>query len=265
MPEVSGPRPQDGRVAIVTGAATGIGFAVAQAFGNAGAHTVLADRDGDAAQKAAGRIIENGAAAESVEVDIRDLAAVKALAADVARRCGRIDALVNNAGITIPGDLFSTTEEAWDAIQDVNLKGTFFCMQAVAAVMRDQGSGAIVNMASISGKGYRSTIAYAASKGGVLAITRIAAQELGPFGVTVNAIAPGFTADTAVMRRAIQAHACAQGVGEEQVIEEIAAVTARRRLVRPEEIGALAVFLASPAAAMITGQSVNIDGGLVFD
>jgi NAD(P)-dependent dehydrogenase (short-subunit alcohol dehydrogenase family) len=138
-------------------------------------------------------------------------------------------------------------------------------MQAAARVMREQGHGAIINMASISGKGYRSTIAYAASKGGVLAMTRIAAQELGPFGVTVNALVPGFTADTSVMQRAIDALATARELPPDQVISEIASVTARRRLVRPEEVAAMAVFLAGPLATMITGQSVNIDGGLVFD
>jgi NAD(P)-dependent dehydrogenase (short-subunit alcohol dehydrogenase family) len=254
-----------GTVAVVTGAGAGIGRSVAHGFAEAGALVVVADLDGSAAAEVVTEIADAGGTAEAARIDVRDVAATRELVERVADRHGSLDTLVNNAGVTIPGDLLGTTEENWDAIHAVNLRGNFFCMQAAARVMREQGRGAIINMASISGKGYRSTIAYAASKGGVLAMTRIAAQELGPYGVTVNALVPGFTADTSVMQRAIDALAAARDVPSGEVITEIASVIARRRLVRPEEIAATAVFLAGPLATMITGQSVNVDGGLVFD
>jgi NAD(P)-dependent dehydrogenase (short-subunit alcohol dehydrogenase family) len=253
------------KVAIVTGSGTGIGQSVAHAFAEAGAVVIVLDVDGSAARAVADEIVADGGTAEATQADVRRTETLGELMTGVAGRHGSLDVLVNNAGITIPGDLLGTTETNWDAIQNVNLKGSFFCMQAAARVMREQGSGAIINMASISGKGYRSTIAYAASKGGVVAMTRIAAQELGPFGVTVNALVPGFTADTSVMQRAIDALAAQRDVEADVIIDEIASVTARRRLVRPEEIAATAVFLAGPLATMITGQSINIDGGLVFD
>jgi 3-oxoacyl-[acyl-carrier protein] reductase len=262
MPEA---RQLSGKVSIVTGSGTGIGRSVARAFAEVGSVVIVLDVDATAARVVADEIVAAGGTAEAVGADVRRTETLAQLIADVAGRHGSLDVLVNNAGITVPGDLLGTTEANWDAIHGVNLRGSFFCMQAAARVMREQGSGAIINMGSISGKGYRSTIAYAASKGGVVAMTRIAAQELGPFGVTVNALVPGFTADTSVMQRAIDALAAKREVAADVVIDEIASVTARRRLVRPEEIAAAAVFLAGPLATMITGQSINIDGGLVFD
>lgn len=257
------------RTVVVTGGAAGIGRATVLAFALDGASVVIADQNEAAAavvaRHAAAVGAESGGGAESIIVDLADVASVRSMVNAVSERFGAVDVLVNNAGITIPGDVASTTESSWDAINAVNLRGMFFVMQGFSSGMRKRGSGAIVNVASISGKGYRSTIAYAASKGGVVAMTRVAAQELGPFGVTVNSVAPGFTDETAVMQEAVAAMASLRCVGTDVVTSEIVSSTALRRLVRPEEIAATVLFLASPGAAAITGQSINVDCGLVYD
>jgi NAD(P)-dependent dehydrogenase (short-subunit alcohol dehydrogenase family) len=254
-----------GKIALVTGGATGIGRAISYALAAAGAHVCVADLNEAAAHKVALEIAGQGGSADSVLIDVRLLDQMGEVIDQVAAHRGSLDILVNNAGITIPGDLQATTEENWDAIHKVNLKGSFFCMQAAARVMREQKRGAIINIASISGKGHMGTIAYAASKGGVIAMTRVAAQELGPFGISVNSLAPGFTANTQVMQRAVDSWAAKRGVETKTVINEIVSVVARRRLVDPSEVAAAVVFLASPLATMITGQSINVDGGLIFD
>jgi NAD(P)-dependent dehydrogenase (short-subunit alcohol dehydrogenase family) len=254
-----------GKFALVTGGATGIGRAISSALATAGAHVCVADINEAAAHTAALEITGHGGSADSVLIDVRLLDQMSKVVDQVAAHRGSLDILVNNAGITIPGDLQTTTEENWDAIHKVNLKGSFFCMQAAARVMREQRRGAIVNLASISGRGHMSTIAYAASKGGVIAMTRVAAQELGPFGVSVNAIAPGFTANTQVMQRAIDARAAKRGLEPKAVLNELVSSVARRRLLDPSEVAAVAVFLASPLATMVTGQTINVDGGIMFD
>jgi NAD(P)-dependent dehydrogenase (short-subunit alcohol dehydrogenase family) len=250
---------------VVTGAGAGIGRGIALAFAACGDRVLCVDVDASAAQDVAKAIEAEGGTAVAVAADLREPAESRRIVDEAVARFGGLDVLVNNAGVTMPGDLLSTTEEGWDAIHSINLRGAFFCMQAAARRMKEQGSGRIINLASISGKGYKSTIAYSASKGGVVAMSRVAAQELGPFGVTVNSIAPGFTAGTAVMQRAIEATAQKLGQPVEAVAAQIASVTSTRRFVEIDEVAATAVFLASPAAASITGQSINVDGGLVFD
>jgi NAD(P)-dependent dehydrogenase (short-subunit alcohol dehydrogenase family) len=250
---------------VVTGAGAGIGRGIALAFGAGGDRVLCVDVDSSAAHDVAKSIEADGGAALAVAADLRKPAESRRIVDEAVARFGRLDVLVNNAGVTVPGDLLSTTEEDWDAIHSINLRGAFFCMQAAARVMKEQGSGRIINMASISGKGYKSTIAYSASKGGVVAMSRVAAQELGPFGVTVNSVAPGFTSGTAVMQRAIDATAEKLGKPIEDIAAQIASVTSTRRFVEIDEVAGTVVFLASPAAASITGQSINVDGGLVFD
>ncbi|MDH4147723.1 MAG: SDR family NAD(P)-dependent oxidoreductase, partial [Acidimicrobiia bacterium] len=181
----------DGKVAIVTGIAAGMGTAIAQAYAAEGAIVVGTDID-DEAGTAVMAGCDNGS---YLHCDVGDVAAVRALVDEVAASQGRIDILVNNAGVTKSLGFFDVTEADWDRIHRVNARGLFFCMQAVAAKMAEAKSGRIVNIASIAGKGYRGTsnVAYAGSKGAVIAMTRIAAAQLARYDVNVNSICPGAT------------------------------------------------------------------------
>jgi NAD(P)-dependent dehydrogenase (short-subunit alcohol dehydrogenase family) len=180
-------------------------------------------------------------------------------------RFGRLDVLVNNAATTRAIDFFDVSEEDWDRILQLNAKGYFFAMQAAAAKMAAR-SGSIVNIASIAGKGWKETsnIAYASSKGAVIAMTRIAATRLGPAGVRVNAICPGMT-KTEMMVSWLAGRAAQQGVSQEALLAEMAQQVPLRLLNEPADVAAAVVFLGSQASRTITGQSLNVDGGILFD
>lgn len=248
------------RISVVTGAAKGIGRAIAEALLDAGDAVIGLDVDADAMA---------GAPFEGRVADCSDLGVIDRTFAEIAAAHGRIDVLVNNAGVTRRADMMDLTEADWDRIVGLNAKGVFFCQQAAARQMLDQSSahdGRIINIASIAGKGYpdSSNAIYAASKGAVITMTRMAAHRLGPHGITVNAICPGIT-ETDIFQGIVARDAETRGVPYDDVHAEKVANVPMRRTNTTAEIASLVVFLASAGARNITGQALNIDGGLVMD
>jgi NAD(P)-dependent dehydrogenase (short-subunit alcohol dehydrogenase family) len=256
----------EGRTAIVTGAGQGIGRATALALARAGADVAVVDVDHTSATGTADAITALGRRSLALEADVGDVGAVDKMVAQVADAFGGIDVLVNNAGVTRRAYIMDLTEADWDRIMRVNGKGVFFCLQRVAREMIPRRRGAIVNIASIAGKGYAGTsnAIYAASKGAVIALTRIAALQLAPHDINVNAICPGITV-TALSKDNLAVRARDEGVSLEEMERRRNAAIPLARANDPEDIANLAVFLASPAARNITGQSVNVDGGIRLD
>ena len=239
-----------GKRALVTGANTGIGQAIAVALADAGADIALAGRSAPAETMAL--IAASGRKVVDLRADLSTIAPVDALVDGTVASLGGIDILVNNAGIIRRNDLADFTEEDWDAVIDTNLKTLFFLSQAAARVMMRQGSGKIINIASLlSFQGGIRVPSYAAAKSGVAGLTKALANELAPKGVQVNAIAPGYitTNNTAALQ--------ADETRNRQIMERIPA----GRWGRPEDIAGAAVFLASGAADYVTGHVLAVDGG----
>jgi len=254
------------RVAVVTGAGSGIGKATALALARAGARVAVVDVDGAAAKTTAEAIAALGTRGLALETDVGDLVAIDRMVQAVTAALGGIDVLVNNAGITRRAYIMDLTEQDWERIMRVNAKGVFFCLQRVAREMIPRRRGRIINIASIAGKGYAGTsnAIYAASKGSVISLTRTAAQQLARHDINVNAICPGVTV-TALSEANVAVRARDEGLSLEEMTRRRNAVIPLGRPNDPEDVAALAVFLASPAARNITGQSLNVDGGIVFD
>ena len=240
-----------GRVAIVTGAARGIGFAIAERLSTAGAHVVVADIAEDGATAAAERLSEGGGKAVGVAADVTSPDEVRALVDRALESFDAVDVLVNNAGITGPdAPLWETTDEDWEKVLGLNLTGVFYCCRAVAPHMRERGSGAIVNVASISGKeGNPNMIPYSVSKAGVICLTKALAKEVIHDGVRVNAVAPGVI-ETPLLEQL-----------QPEAIEYMRSKVPMGRMGRPEEVAAVLHFLASDAASFVTGQTYDVSGG----
>lgn len=244
------------QLAIVTGAAGGIGAAIARRLADEGATVVLVDRDAAAVAALSDALAADGLTAEAVAADVTDAAAVDGFVAEAAERHGRLDVLVNNAGVTRDNLLFKLTEEEWDTVLDVNLKSAFLCARAAQRVMVPARAGAIVSLSSRSALGNRGQANYAAAKAGVKALTSTLALELGPFGIRANAVAPGYIA-TAMT----DATARRMGLEPEEHRARAAAVTPLRRVGAPEEVASVVAFLASEDASYVSGQTIEINGG----
>lgn len=244
-----------GHVAVVTGAAGGLGRAFALGLAEAGARVAAADRNAAGATETVGLIAESLGEGLAVEVDVSDLASTEHMAAEVVDRWGRIDVLVNNAGIYASlqrKPFFEITPAEWDLVMDVNLKGTWLCSRAVFPAMRDNG-GSIVNISSATFySGSANWSHYVASKGGIIGLTRSLAREAGDYGIRVNAIAPGFTL-TEASRHVIE-DADTYGVSR----------GALKRAEQPDDLVGTLMFLASSASKFVTGQTLIVDGGRQF-
>jgi 3-oxoacyl-[acyl-carrier protein] reductase len=241
------------QIALITGAGRGIGRAIALKFAAAGADIVCADCNAENAQKVAGEVRALGRKAWAQTVDVAAAASVAAAAEKILAETGKVDILVNNAGVTRDGLLMRMSEADWDTVLSINLKGAFLFTQALSRAFLKQRSGRIINISSVIGLiGNAGQCNYAASKAGLLGLTKAAAKEFASRGVTVNALAPGFieTDMTASLSAELKAG----------MLDRIPL----KRLGRPDDIAEGALFLAGPGAAYITGQVLAIDGGMVM-
>ena len=255
-----------GKRAIVTGAGQGIGRAIALALAEAGANVAIADLNEQKAKEAASGIEKLGRKNLALKTDVSSMADIDRMITETVREFGSLDVMVNNAGVTRYAPIMELTEADWDSMHRVNAKGTFFAMQRAARQMIEQGNGGrIINIASISGKAFPggSNAAYAASKAAVIVMSSVAALQLGQHNINVNAICPGIT-DTPLGDNIILQGAKVHNESTDDFIKRRTAPIPLGRQNEPEDIAAMAVYLAGPGGRNITGQSINVDGGLVM-
>lgn len=240
-------------VALVTGAGRGIGFATADRLGEAGFRLLIVDIDGELARNAAIKLTERGHEATSAALDVTDSAAVNKLAKEVEVNNGPVEVLVNNAAVIAPAPALEMSDDQWDRVVDVSLKGAFVCTRAFARGMVERRQGAVIHIASVNAlRSPANRANYSSAKAGLMAMARVMAIEWAPFNVRVNCVAPGYI-DTELQRDAL-----ARGVNR---LEPIIDATPMGRLGKPEEIGNAVAFLASEQASFITGQTLVVDGG----
>ncbi len=243
-----------GKVALVTGAAAGIGESIAHVFAAQGANVYALDIDRAGVDRVARAIQSEGGSAWAAEADVRRTDMLQSVVEDVIRRSGRIDILINNAGIYPRRAFLDLTDQEWDEIQDINLKGVYRCMKLVLPHMVAQRSGKVVNISSVTFlKGLANLSHYIASKGGVIGLTRAVAREMGPHNIHINCITPG----------AIEVEREKEVATPEQMAAIVAQQSLERRLV-PIDVARVCLFLASELSDGMTGQTVNVDGGLVM-
>jgi 3-oxoacyl-[acyl-carrier protein] reductase len=242
------------RVVVVTGAARGIGAATAKRFADEGATVAILDLEQGAAAATADGL--GAPKAIGLACDVADTASVEAAVGAVVEELGKVDVLVNNAGVTRDNLLFKMTDDDWDMVMNVHLRGSFLMSRAVQKHMVAAKYGKILNLSSVSALGNRGQANYSAAKMGLQGLTRTLALELGPFGVNVNAVAPGF-----IVTDMTDATARRVGVEPEEYRKAAAAANPVRRVGYPEDIAAAAAFLCSDEASYITGQTLYVDGG----
>lgn len=242
------------KIALVTGASRGIGRAVAQKLAEHGAYVYVNYLgSADAASEAVAQIIQNGGRAEALQCNVADFAACGEMIAAIIKKSGRLDILVNNAGITKDGLLMKMSEEDYDQVMDINLKGTFHTIRHASRYLLKQRSGKIINMTSVSGiLGNAGQSNYSASKAGVIGLTKSAARELASRGICVNAVAPGYVKTDMT-----------NGLSE-QVKAQMLSQIPLGRAASAEEIANVVLFLASEQSAYMTGQVLSVDGGMAM-
>ena len=240
------------KVAIITGSGQGIGKATALLFAREGAAVIVAEYNKDTGEAVATKINEAGGEGRFVQVDIANRESVQALISDVLETNGNIDVLVNNAGVIKDNTLEKMTDEEFDRVISVNLRGTYICTKEAAEIMRKQGSGVILNAASVVALyGNFGQTNYVASKAGVIGMTKVWARELGKYGIRVNAVAPGFISTDMIKDI------------PENVIEMMLKKVPLRRMGQIEEVASVYAWLASDDASYVTGTVINVDGGVV--
>ncbi|MEK7785574.1 MAG: SDR family NAD(P)-dependent oxidoreductase [Chloroflexota bacterium] len=244
------------KVALITGAGRGIGKAIALRFAAAGARVVVNDVNPDTADATAKAINESGGQAIAIVADVANKMAVQTMHYEILEKWGRVDALINNAGVEPTGSILTLDEWAWDRTINVNLKGAFLCSQTVGRDMKEQGGGVIVNISSIAGRaaGLRDRAAYVASKTGLVGFTRECAREFAAYNIRVNAVCPG------VIITEMTAHLRQKEAQMKKWLEDIP----QGRLGEPDDVTGLVLFLCSDEARYITGQAFNVDGGKVM-
>jgi 3-oxoacyl-[acyl-carrier protein] reductase len=243
----------ENKVSIITGAGSGIGRETALLFGKEGAKVVVADVNKKGGEETAAEIQKNGGDGYFAKLDVSNRAEIKRVVNDALEKYGKIDVLINNAGIVQDAFLSKMTEEQWDKVIDVNLKGVFNCTQAVVEVMMNQGKGVIINTSSIAGlNGNVGQVNYAATKAGLIGMTKTLAKELGKKGIRVNAVAPGFI--TTPMTSNVP----------EKILEMMKEKTPLKRLGEAKDVAYAYLYLASDEANFVNGAVLRVDGGLII-
>ena len=253
----------DGQIAVVTGAAQGLGLGIAERLARNGATVVMADLQHEKVEEVAGRLQKLGLSVHAAFGDVSDSASVNACFDAATEAHGRLDILVNNAGIGQQvAPVVALDDGEWDRVLRVTLTGTFYCCRAAGRIMEGQGSGAIVNISSINGQNPAALVAaYNAAKEGVISLTRTLALELAAYGVRVNAVCPG-PVYTAFNRSNMVQRSRTLGLSEDEMIERIRSAIPLGRWGEPKDIANAVAFLCSPAADWITGEVLRVSGGM---